>query len=236
MSKLLWSEEFDYTGLPQNELWNFVVAGNGFGNDELQYYTDRPENVWVSDGTLKINLLLEDYENREYTSARINTSGKYSFTHGRAEIKAKIPRGKGVWPAIWMLGDAVRNGIGWPECGEIDIMEHTGTNQDNMVFSLHSKEHNHRLSDSQTTTSAMIEGVSDDFHIYEVIRKPSEIIFLVDKKEYARFHENDCKSWPFDKPFFFIVNVACGGFFGGPVDKSVLPQTMEVEYIRVYEE
>lgn len=235
MDKLIWEEVFDYDGAPNPERWNTVTGGGGFGNNELQFYTGRPENIRVDGDSLKINLLPEEYENRSYTSARINTAGKFSFTYGRAEISAKLPRGKGTWPAIWLLAENIKE-KGWPACGEIDIMEHTGTEQDKIVFSLHSLMHNHTLpQEDHTMKYSYIEGVSDGFHTYGVTRTPESIAFSVDGVEYARFWKKDCKSWPFDTPFFFILNVACGGNFGGTPDPAALPQCMEVKHIRVFD-
>src|SRR4051812_32607463 len=142
--KLSWSEEFNYTGLPDSTKWGYDTGGNGWGNNELQFYTKSISNAEVSNGTLKLRAIHETKNNREYTSARLVTKGKADFTYGRIEIRAKLPAGRGLWPAIWMLGCNAGK-VNWPECGEIDIMEHVGFEKDSVMATIHTKAYNHIL-------------------------------------------------------------------------------------------
>lgn len=238
MRNLIWSDEFDYTGAPDAGKWNTVTGGGGFGNNEIQFYTDRTDsetaNAYVSDGKLRIKVRNEVYENRKQTSARLNTAGKFSFRYGYIEVRAKLPKGKGTWPAIWMMSDKVMEGVKWPDCGEIDIMEHTGSRPDIIHFSLHSETQNHKIN-TELTKVVSVKGVMDDFHTYSLDWKPESLTFYVDGVETACFDKSAATSWPFDDAFFIILNVAYGGFFAGETDDSELPDCMEVEYVRVYE-
>jgi beta-glucanase (GH16 family) len=227
-TNLIWSDEFNYNGAPDSSKWNYNLGAGGWGNQELEYYTKRPQNVNVSDGTLHITALKENYEGSEYTSARILTKDKFSFKYGRVEARAKLPTGVGTWPAIWMLGSNI-DSVGWPACGEIDIMEHLGRDLNKIYGTLHYPGHSGAHANGKTT---MIEN-ANEFHIYEVEWSPKEIKISVDGKIYQIVKNS--KEIPFNHNFFIIINMAMGGNFGGPVAPNLSTETMEVDYVRVYQ-
>ena len=228
---LVFSEEFDVDGAPNPELWNYDIGTgeNGWGNFESQYYTDRPENVIVEDGLLKITAITENFNGSPYTSSRIQTFENFEFTFGRVEVRAKLPFGRGTWPAIWMLGSDFETNI-WPGAGEIDIMEHVGNQQDRIFGTTHDPLN---FAGNGRTGSTIIPGVSDDFHVYAIEWTDRQIQFFVDDVMYHSVSNN--ASRPFNKDFFFIMNVAMGGTFGGNIDPSFTESTMEVDYIRLYQ-
>ena len=235
--KLSWSEEFNYNGMPDTTIWSYDTGGHGWGNNELQYYTKASKNnVEVSNGSLKLRVLREKMGNREYTSARMVTNGKAQFTYGKIEIRAKLPPGRGLWPAIWMLGTNIGN-AGWPDCGEIDIMEHVGYEKDSVIGTIHTKAYNHVLG-TQKGKKMFIADPYNTYHVYAIEWTTERMDFLVDNHIYNHI-ENEHKTkaeWPFDSPFFLILNIAVGGNLGGKygVDTTMFPGTMEVDYIRVY--
>ncbi|GGD95374.1 family 16 glycosylhydrolase [Planktosalinus lacus] len=226
---LIWTEEFDVDGPPNPDVWNFEVGNgdNGWGNQELQYYTEN--NAEVSDGTLKINLIAESINGYNYSSSRINTLNNFDFNYGRIEIRAKLPEGGGTWPALWMMGSNFPD-VGWPFCGEIDIMEHRGNEQDVIHGTLHFPGNSGGDAISQTTN---VPGVSQEFNNYTVEWSSENIQFAVNNEVYHVFENNS--SVPFNDPFFIILNVAMGGTFGGTVDPNFSQSTMEIDYIRVYQ-
>ncbi|AMR33578.1 beta-glucanase precursor [Mucilaginibacter sp. PAMC 26640] len=226
---LVWSDEFNTNGAPDPGKWGFELGNNnGWGNNELEYYTARSDNAIVSNGTLKINLKKEDYQGYGYTSARMLTKGKFGFKYGRFEARAKLPAGGGTWPAIWAMGTNIDT-TPWPGCGEIDIMEHVG-NQQNKIFStLHYPNH---YGGGGISNNTIIPTASTDFHLYGFEWNATTIKFSVDGKVFHTF-AND-PSTPFNQNFFLILNVAMGGNFGGAVDPAVTGGTMEIDYIRVY--
>lgn len=235
--KLAWSDEFNYNGLPDSSKWNYNVGGHGWGNNELQYYTSADiSNAEVSNGSLKLRALKQKMENREYTSARLVTMGKADFTYGKIEIRAKLPPGRGLWPAFWMLGSN-HHTVSWPECGEIDIMEHVGFEKDSVFGTVHTKAYNHIIH-TQKGKKAFIKNPYDEFHLFSIEWTKERMDFFLDNVRYNQI-ENEGKTtaeWPFDKPFYILVNLAVGGNLGGKkgVDESVFPAVMEVDYIRVY--
>lgn len=240
--RLVWSDEFDYEGEPNPEKWSYDLGNHQWANRELQAYTNRPSNVYVKDGKLTIKALKEKDGEREYTSTRLITYGKKSWQYGLFEFRVKLPKGKGSWPAVWMLSDAIRNGTSWPGCGEIDIIEHTGKKENELLFSLHSEKHNHTRHDTkQYVTTKDFSGVCEEFHDYMMEWTPDYIEFYVDEKSACRYNKTDDsedqseKAWPFDQSFYLIFNIAVGGSLGGEVDESQLPYLMEVEHVRVYQ-
>lgn len=229
--ELIWSEEFDVSGAPDPNTWNFDLGTgeNGWGNNELQYYTDRPENVIVADGLLKIRAKAESLNGSNYTSSRIQSHQKFEFQYGKVEVRAKLPTGGGTWPAIWTLGADFQTNI-WPAAGEMDIMEHVG-NQQNRIFATTHDPNN--FGGNGRTGSVVIPDVSDAFHVYGMVWTASSIAFSVDGEV---FHTvSNSPDLPFNKNFFFILNVAMGGNFGGSIDPAFVESTMEVDYIRVYQ-
>lgn len=236
--KLIWSDEFNYKGLPDSSKWGYDVGGNGWGNNELQFYTQKDlSNASVSNGVLKITARKQVKENRQYTSARLITKDKAEFTYGKIEIRAKLPAGRGTWPAIWMLGKNIHT-ISWPACGEIDIMEHVGFNKDSVFNSIHTTSYNH-ITGTQKTKGTYISEPYTRFHTYAIEWTPEEIVFLLDGKVcYKVMNEHlSSKEWPFNKPQFLILNVAVGGDWGGEkgIDENVFPATLEIDYVRVFQ-
>lgn len=228
-----WADEFDYEGLPDPAKWDYDIGGSGWGNNELQYYTNNLENAQVGEGVLKITAIKED---KEYTSARLVSRKKGDFLYGRFEIKAKLPTGRGTWPAVWMLSTDWVYG-GWPRSGEIDIIEHVGYDQNKVHMSVHTQAYNHKIG-TQKTSFKTVPGVSEDFHLYRLDWTPYSIKGYVDDVPLFEFI-NDGKgidSWPFDQKFHILLNLAVGGDWGGAqgVDPSIFPQSMEVDYVRVY--
>ena len=246
--KLVWSDEFDYEGLPDESKWTYDIGKGqgGWGNGELQKYTDKG-NAWVKDGKLTIELKKEqdEFGKDMYTSARIKTKGKADFLYGKFEIKAKLPKGKGTWPAIWMLPSSTTEYGGWPMSGEIDIMEHVGYLQNIIHSNVHCQKYN-GLDGSNKGWAKKVEGVSEEFHTYGFEWLPDKLIFTVDGEtiftydpdEYVGNSKDVTKDeWPFDKEFHLIMNVAYGGSWGGSsgTDDECLPQQMQVDYVRVYQ-
>ena len=231
-----WFDEFDYKGLPDSTKWGYDIGGNGWGNNELQNYTNSINNASVKEGLLTITARREQREGSEYTSARLVSKNKGDFLYGRFEISAKLPVGKGTWPAIWMLPTDWSYG-GWPASGEIDIMEHVGYDQDNVHMSVHTEAYYHSIG-TQKTATKVIPGVSKEFHIYRVDWTPYSITGFIDGKQMFRFVNEGTgfKVWPFDKRFYILLNVAFGGNWGAAkgIEPQVLPQSMEVDYVRVY--
>ncbi|ACL69028.1 glycoside hydrolase family 16 [Halothermothrix orenii H 168] len=235
---LVWSDEFNYTGFPDPDKWSYDVGGHGWGNGEKQYYTEkRKENVWVEDGRLIIMARKEDYKGNKYTSARLVTRNKGDWLYGRIEVRAKLPRGRGTWPAIWMLPTGWIYG-NWPSSGEIDIMEHVGYDMGVVHGSVHTRSYNHRLGTHKTNT-IRVEEVDKKFHVYSIEWYPGKILFFVDNIHYFTFRNEGTgwREWPFDQPFHLILNIAVGGAWGGQkgIDDSIWPQSMEVDYVRGYD-
>ena len=226
---LIWAEEFETDGAPCTGIWNYDLGGSGWGNEEAQFYTNRPENIIIEDGLLKITAIAESYEGSNYTSSRIQSKDKFDFKYGRIEARAKLPEGGGTWPAIWMLGSNLSE-VSWPNCGEIDILEHKGNNQDRVYGSLHFPGNS---GGNSVGSSVSVPNLSSEFHLYEVQWTASAIKFLVDGQEYYNFSNNT--NVPFNQDFFLILNVAMGGTFGGAIDPSFEQSTMEIDYIRVYQ-
>jgi beta-glucanase (GH16 family) len=227
---LVWSEEFDTPGAPNSSKWGYDLGNNnGWGNNELEYYTNRPENVIVTGGVLKINAIKENYMGSAYTSARLLTKDKFSFKYGKVEVRAKLPAGIGTWPAIWMLGSSIAT-TPWPACGEIDIMEHRGRELNKIFATLHHPGHSGGNGDGGTVT---IANASTEFHKYSLEWTATSLKFAVDDQVFYTFANTP--SLPFNANFFIILNLAIGGNFTGAVDPALTGATMEVDYVRVYQ-
>jgi beta-glucanase (GH16 family) len=233
--ELVWSDEFDYSGLPDPARWSYETGGGGWGNNELEYYTsNRLENASVADGHLLITARKESYGGMQYTSARMVTKLKGDFLYGRIEARAKLPRGKGTWPAIWMMPTDGEYG-GWPNSGEIDIMEHVGYDPNKVHATVHTASN---YGANGRGSAYILNDVFDTYHIYAVEWTPQKMDFYVDDHLYFTVNAtSDYKTWPFNKRFFLIMNVAVGGNWGGAqgVDDSVFPASMDVDYVRVYQ-
>lgn len=234
--ELFWSEEFDMDGAPDPSIWSYDqgTGDNGWGNNEAQFYTDRPENSFVDNGTLKIVAKRENFSGAQFTSARLKTENKFEFTYGKIEVRAKLPSGGGTWPAIWLLGADFET-VGWPACGEMDIMEHVGNNQDVIQAAVHSPS---SFKDTQNKGDVRVNGVSEDFHTYELEWTAEGLDFGVDGDVYYTYNpENkNADTYPFNKDFFIILNVAMGGDLGGEIDNTFTEGIMEIDYVRVYKE
>jgi beta-glucanase (GH16 family) len=240
---LTWSDEFKSANgsAPDTSKWTQETGGNGWGNHELEYYTARPQNSAIQDGNLVITAAKEAYAgsdgvSRDYTSARLKTASHFSQKYGRFEARIKIPTGKGVWPAFWMLGDNIE-GVGWPECGEIDIMENIGSEPAKNHGSMHGPGYNGGAALTGVFTLAG-GNFTDGFHVFAVEWESSAVRFYVDDQLYSTHTPKDVPQggqWVFDHPFFILLNVAVGGDFPGNPDASTtFPAVMKVDYVRVY--
>ena len=241
--RLVWSDEFNGAdgSAPEASKWSIQTGGNGWGNDELEYYTARPQNVQVKGGNLVITAIKENYTgpdgvSRNYTSARLQSKGLFSQQYGRFEASLKIPKGQGMWPAFWMLGSDIDTNP-WPACGEIDIMENIGKEPAIVHASLHGPGY---APGNVTASYTLPSGaLGDGFHLYAVEWDPQQIRFYIDGTEYATFTPSNLPSgspWEFNKPFFILLNVAVGGGWPGPPYQTTqFPQQMLVDYVRVYQ-
>jgi len=235
--KLVWSDEFNYTGLPDSNRWNYDVGGDGWGNQELEFYTGkRLENARVENGSLIIEARKEKWQNSNYTSARLISKGKGDWKYGRIEVRAKLPKGLGTWPAIWMLASTTP--LKWPDDGEIDIMEHVGFDPGVIHASIHCKKYNHIIH-TQKTAVTQASDCMDAFHVYAVEWSKDSINIFIDNKKYFKManEHSDYAAWPFDQPMHLLLNVAIGGGWGGQkgIDDSIFPQKMLIDYVRVYQ-
>ena len=239
--QLVWSDEFDAPNgsSPDAHRWTYDLGGKGWGNQELETYTDRTLNVSIRNGMLVIQALKENFTgkdgvSREYTSGRIKTQGLFSQAYGRVEARIKLPYGQGLWPAFWMLGDKG----GWPQGGEIDIMENIGREPSLVHGTIHGPGYSGAKGIGAPYSLPNGQRFADDFHIFDVDWQPGEIKFLVDGNVYATFTPANLPAgtrWVYDHPFFIILNVAVGGSWpGNPDPSTTFPQTMLVDYVRVY--
>lgn len=231
--KLVWLEDFNGKKLTE-ETWNFEIGDGcpnicGWGNNEKQIYTK--DNHFIKDGKLVINI---KKEGEGYTSTRITTATKKEFQYGRMEVRAKIPIGKGIWPAFWMLGSNIGT-VGWPKCGEIDILEYIGREPGKVFTSLHTQDsHGNTINTKKTE----IKDIENGFHLYAMDWTKDKIEFFVDNQSVYIFapKEKNENTWPYDHPFYFIINVAVGGNFGGDIiDDSIFPQEFLIDYVKVYQ-
>lgn len=268
-TELTWHDEFDTDGQPNSDIWSYDegTSNNGWGNNELQYYTNRPENVTVQNGILIITARKELYEGSNYTSARLLTKQDFEQKYGRFEARIRLPSGKGLWPAFWMLGSNIEvepdddlNTFQWPFCGEIDIMENAGSKPTIVSGALHGPGYSGGTPILKKY-DLVNERVDTGFHIYGMEWGPDYVNFYVDDVLYNQITPEDLlddpfpefykdvftdpveyelykekwNQWVYDQPFFMLLNLAVGGNFdGSPNDETVFPQTMLVDYVRVY--
>lgn len=229
---VVWEDHFDENGAPCDANWSYNTGAGGWGNNESQYYTDRPDNVVVEDGLLKITAKREFYQGSDFTSARLVTKDKMEFTYGKVEVRARLPHAGGSWPAIWMLG-ANFDEVGWPATGEIDIMEHVGNNPNHVINAIHVPAGHGGTAFSTSTPVSN----TNEFHVYSVEWDENEIKFFTDDNltfTYAPSPKN-AENWPFTAEQFIILNVAVGGTLGGVIPESFNSATMEVDYVKVYQ-
>ncbi len=256
--KLVWSDEFDKAGLPDPAKWGYET---GFiRNHERQFYTKaRQENARVEDGMLIIEARKEKYkdpgldraaqgsgktrakrsrEEVNYTSASLTTRGKAAWTHGRIEIRAKLPSGRGTWPAVWTLGTNFGR-VGWPACGEIDIMEHVGFDPGIVHANIHTRKYNHVMKTGKGDKISVADA-SGAFHVYSIEWDHEKIDFFVDDHKYFTYRNDGTgtDAWPYDKDQYLILNLAIGGDWGGQkgIDDSIFPQRSTIDYVRVYQQ
>jgi len=253
--KLVWSDEFDYQGAPDPDKWNIEVWDARRVNDEDQAYTDRSRNVRVEDGRLVLEAHLEDYDSARYTSGRIHSRGKGDWLYGRLDIRARLPRGQGTWPAVWMLPtDAFRYATrcsaqsewqgdpdcdAWPNSGEIDIMEHVGYDMDRLHGTVHNKAY-YSANRQQRKGSVEVRELDKSFHVYTLEWTPDYIrVFFEGTPYFTYYNEGEgWEAWPYDHPYYVIMNLAVGGHWGrvgGPIDDSIFPVRLEIDYVRVFE-
>lgn len=240
-AKLVWSDEFEGDSLSP-DYWTFETGNSGWGNNELQNYR-ASGNVEIVNGVLKLTAKIntDSVIVGDFTSARLNS--KKSFKYGRMEIRAKMPehKGSGLWPALWMLGENI-NTLGWPACGEIDILEYVSFKPDNVHFAIHSPDNNHTNATEISSGAIRLETVEESFHNYGILWTSEYIKFYVDEVENIQFvfrrpEVATFQNWPFSNAFYFLMNIAVGGNWGGleGVDIAIFPATMEVDYVRVYQ-
>ncbi|MCT4603629.1 MAG: family 16 glycosylhydrolase [Marinifilum sp.] len=229
-TNLIWSDEFDTDGTPDAAKWDYDLGAGGWGNNESQTYTNNAENASVSNGTLKITAKADG---GSYTSARLKTQDLFEFTYGRVDVRAKLPTGGGTWPAIWMLGANFPD-VGWPACGEIDIMEGIGNDPGHIQSALHTPSSSGATVNMKSTTVA---DASDEFHVYSVNWSENQISFLIDDEIYYTYapDNKNADNWPYDADQFLIMNVAMGGTLGGVIDPAFVESSMEIDYVRVYQ-
>jgi beta-glucanase (GH16 family) len=232
--QLSWHDEFDGKKIDP-DTWTYDLGAGGWGNGEAEYYTDRPENARLENGMLLIESRQEKYEGAYYTSARLKTQGLREIQYGRIEARIKVPAGQGTWPAFWMLG-ADFNGTNWPDCGEIDIMEHVGKEPDLIMGTVHGPGYSGALGKSQWNRQK--SNIADDFHTYAIEWEPDQIRWYFDGTEYFKVSRSDLngQKWVFDHSFFIILNLAMGGTLPGPIGLDTkFPVQMYVDYVRVYQ-
>ncbi len=235
---LVWRDEFNGSGALNPNDWTHEIGNSGWGNNELQYYTEGTGNAYQSGGRLVIEAKEENISGAPYSSARVITQDKRTFTHGRVDIRAILPEGQGIWPALWMLGNNFST-VGWPACGEIDIMELVGHEPSTTHGTAHWGQQGQSSSTYQGAPYNLSGGAkfSDEFHVFSIIREPGEITWYVDDNQFFRLTNADVNvTYPFDLDFFFIFNIAVGGNWPGyPDETTEFPQRMYVDYIRVFE-
>lgn len=240
-TELKWGDEFDGGALDPAK-WGYDLGNNnGWGNRELEYYTNGPDNAYVSGGNLVIQAKKEAQGGYNYTSARLLTKGKQDFKFGRIDVRAKLPKGQGLWPAIWMLGSDIDQN-NWPKCGEIDIMELRGQDPTKILSTMHFPDNAgaHLYKGIDKVALPNNASFADDFHVFSVVRSQNQMRFFIDGQQYYSFSSSDAPIYPFNNPFFLVMNVAVGGDFLGNPDAATIattpfPQQMMVDYVRYYQ-
>ncbi|MEF8817864.1 MAG: family 16 glycosylhydrolase, partial [Salinibacter sp.] len=234
----VWGDEFEGQGLPNSEKWSYETGGDGWGNQEQQYYTrDDTDNARLENGHLIIEARKESFKGNDYTSVRLNSEA--SWKYGRFEIRAKLPAGRGTWPALWMLADEQTYGDQyWPDNGEMDIMEHVGYDEGVIHGTIHTEAFNH-IDGTDKGSTITVPDATSEFHDYAMEWTPNEFRVFVDGEQYFTFQNReqyDWQEWPFDQKFHLLMNIAVGGSWGGAegIDDSAFPERMVIDYVRVY--
>lgn len=235
--QLIFSDEFNKDGLPDSTKWGYDVGGNGWGNNELEYYTmARSENARIVNGNLIIEARKENFSGSNYTSARLLTKNKVQWTYGKYEVRAKLPMGRGIWPAIWLL--SANHPLNWPDDGELDIMEAVGFNPNVIYGTAHNKLYN-GANGKQKGSNKSVPDADKNFHVYSIEWSPIQIVWSIDSTSYYTYYDPGLgiDAWPYFKDFFMILNVAVGGNWGGTqgIDDSAFPQQMVIDYVRIYQ-
>lgn len=240
--ELVWSDEFDKDGLPDTTKWAYAIGDGcpelcGWGNGEKQYYTNKQENARIENGILIIEARKETIDSSDYTSAKLETKGKQDWLYGKFETRAKLQGGTGTWSALWMLPSDNKYG-NWPKSGEIDIMEHVGHEAEWVFGTIHTEAFNH-WKNTHIGDSTQVENSESEFHVYGLEWTADSLKWSVDDEVFFALGNPNKTSdeWPYDQPFYFIMNIAIGGFWGEMygIDDDVFPQKMEVDYVRVYQ-
>lgn len=240
--KLVWHDEFDRGDRPDPAKWVFDLGGHGWGNNELQSYTDRTSNARLEDGCLVVEARREpwtgpDGRERDYTSARLKTQGLAEWTYGRIEARIKVPQGQGIWPAFWTLGTGFK-GAGWPKCGEIDIMENIGREPGTVHGTVHGPGYSGGDGIGRQFQLPLGQRFTDGFHVFAMDWQPGKLTWSVDGRDYFTLTPTDLpkgSEWVFDRPHFLLLNLAVGGNWPGAPDASTtFPQRLLVDYVRVY--
>ncbi|MBI5769425.1 MAG: glycoside hydrolase family 16 protein [Verrucomicrobia bacterium] len=235
--RLIWGDEFDKAGAPDPAKWGYETGR--VRNREAQFYTtDRRENARIENGHLVITARREPWQGAGYTSASVVSEGKFSFCYGKLEIRAKIPAGRGTWPALWLLGDSHRR-LGWPRCGEIDLMENVGFDPDKLHFTVHTEAFNH-LKKTEKGRAVTVPHAHEEFQVYGLLWTKQRIEFFLDGKKVHEFANDGqgVEHWPFDQPFYLLMNLAIGGDWGGQkgIDDAIFPLDYRIDYVRVWQQ
>lgn len=236
--KLVFEENFDYQGKVNPDIWNYEV-GEKWPNNESQCYIDDLDHCFVKDSKLHIIATKGGKTPCNYQSSKINTYGNQHFQYGKFIVRAKMPEGNGSWPAIWFLGTNVKtHQVRWPLCGEIDLLEFSGNRP--LIFSsaIHTKAYNHKIN-TQIGKRVSLPTVSSEFHDYELLWTPENLVFSVDGNTYLTIDKKSTdteEQWPFDQPYYLLINLAVGGWYGGSIDDSTFPFELQVDSIKYYQE
>lgn len=234
--RMVWSDEFNSNGRPDPKKWTFETGGGGWGNYEHQYYTDRAENSRVEDGHMVIEVRKEPIQDHHYTSARVTTVPTGGWRYGRFEVRAKLPSGAGTWPALWFMPIHMGYGNqGWPDNGEIDMMEHIGADPEHVLGAFYTKNSNW-MNGNGLIGYHKVPNLETDFNVFAMEWTENEASLFVNDHKFLTLlnPRTTWMDWPFDKEFYLIMNIALGGF-GGEIDDSIFPQKMLIDYVRIYE-